>query len=866
MSGLFERSFRSLDRPELPGYELGEIIGRGGHSTVYEGRDAEERAVAIKRWHDPELGAVEGARIRREARVLARLHHPGLARYHDLVDDASGRACLIMELIAGRSLAAILEAGPLPSAGQTLAWAQELAKVLAYLLQEGVVHRDIKPANVLVRPDGALVLVDFSIVKLTDGPRKARSGTAPTALATAAESSLGTAPYMAPEQCAGDLGLAIDHRTDLYGFGALIFHLITGHPPWDRESAWERLERNPWHSPYPSRPKIRAAVQAAQSKALPELAQLTAACLQGRPERRPRDARQLAARLSPRRARRGLPAALFLGLVGLAIFLGLFYDRAPLAVPNPERTQKRNSEVEDMLDLKKTLGAALVAPLMTLAAGSTAEAELYEDAVTRVCERCERAYPAAVERCPGDKAATLRRLEKVVRAPQAYFPIEASRRWRYRGSNAARRSLRMSEGRLLISGLAGASGERSLKPRLAPGGLEVDGARSVPFPIKAGMRWETAEPPGFIAPAAPGRRFRMGLLGFTRLPGVDEPCLTLSARWDDLAGPGRALLYFAPKRGLVRMVSRARETEVWELEEPRGFRLSIGPRDFGPYPAAIVDLERGALHTAPEPQRGPLSGELWVEPRDPEISVLRGEFESYDLTRGDARMAIASTQDFEAIYGLKGDEDWGLKRIPKGRISKGLVFLVRSGSGKLFKLRIDAFSRDPKNINAATMELSCEELSEPEAPVSKRARDKALAWFTLLRDGRVEEARKLCGEPFVLAEFEEVLFRPSKISEIASYSGQRLSQFLRIVVNRGELKTYVDRVLGPEPRAGDLRVEWLSAQRLDSLFEKGSRLRTRLPEGAARVQLPAQENGKSVVFLVEPGGEIAVMFEVENKN
>ncbi|MBZ5734736.1 serine/threonine protein kinase [Nocardioides sp. TRM66260-LWL] len=196
-------------------YEVGDLIARGGMSEVRRGHDRRlGRDVAIKLLdpHAPD----EAARTRflAEAQVLARLSHPHLVTVLDtgITDD---RPWLVMELVPGPTLAAALGDGPLdPERARSVGGA--LARALAAVHAGGVVHRDVKPANVLLGLDGEQVrLTDFGVARLLDG----------TADVTRADQTVGTAPYLAPEQLRGE---RVDGAADVFALGLVLLECLTG--------------------------------------------------------------------------------------------------------------------------------------------------------------------------------------------------------------------------------------------------------------------------------------------------------------------------------------------------------------------------------------------------------------------------------------------------------------------------------------------------------------------------------------------------------------------------------------------------------------------------------------------------------------
>jgi predicted ATPase/predicted Ser/Thr protein kinase len=244
------------------GYRIVAPLGYGGAGVVYRavhgGTGAE---VALKTVRAGAPGLV--ASIQREIRALSRLAHPGIVRILDQGVDA-GRPFYAMELIEGRTLqehlAALHQGGPpgKERLHEALAILRRLALALAFLHGEGVVHRDLTPRNVVLRPDGSPVLVDFGLA-LREERRERLAG---------AGSVAGTLAYMAPEQIRGE---GLDARADLYAFGAILFHALTGAPPFGYAGGIEllraQLEKTP---PVPSQraPGIEPALDALVAKLL----------------------------------------------------------------------------------------------------------------------------------------------------------------------------------------------------------------------------------------------------------------------------------------------------------------------------------------------------------------------------------------------------------------------------------------------------------------------------------------------------------------------------------------------------------------------------------------------------------------------
>ena len=195
-------------------YTLLEPIGEGGMGIVYRGHDAElDREVAIKVLRSPDRRDLL-ARFAQEARVLARLEHPGIVPVHDAGRLPDGRPFYVMTLVRGRPLS---DAGALPpTLEERLRLFQRVSEPVAFAHSRGIVHRDLKPANIMIGPFGEALVMDWGVAKVFGA---ADHGAV-----------LGTAGYMAPEQAAGD-SAEVDQRADLFGLGAILRDLAEGAPP-----------------------------------------------------------------------------------------------------------------------------------------------------------------------------------------------------------------------------------------------------------------------------------------------------------------------------------------------------------------------------------------------------------------------------------------------------------------------------------------------------------------------------------------------------------------------------------------------------------------------------------------------------------
>jgi hypothetical protein len=266
-------------------YQLGELLGQGGMGAVYRSFHPQlNRPVAVK----VILGGVADPQIRqrflREAQVVAGLSHPNIVNIFD-VDVQDGQPYIVMDFVAGGSLAKRLASGPMP-VDEAIEMLIPLAEALDYAHRQGLVHRDLKPANVLLQPDGSPVLADFGLARAAQPDTAARI--------TASGMLLGTLAYMAPEQFAGG---DADARTDIYALGVLFFEMLTGRVPFDGDSAqvmYGHLQQPP--------PAPRLLVPA-----LPDaIEKLVLSMLAKDPAARPQSAAEVAAAL---RAIRSSPAA-----------------------------------------------------------------------------------------------------------------------------------------------------------------------------------------------------------------------------------------------------------------------------------------------------------------------------------------------------------------------------------------------------------------------------------------------------------------------------------------------------------------------------------------------------------------------------
>ncbi|MER6257551.1 serine/threonine-protein kinase [Streptomyces sp. NPDC001584] len=269
-------------------YALAELLGRGGFGEVWRAEDSRVgRQVALKIGYPqtPE----DTRRFEREASLAGNLAHPNIATIHDFGRTArEGRDAvyLVMELLRGRSLADVLEAG-VPPLADALEWAGRIADALGAAHAAGIVHRDVKPANVMVTDGGLTKVLDFGIAKAGGG-----TGTATTTTGlTATGMIIGSFPYMAPERWTGGAnGVPVDGRADLYALGCVLTELLTGTRPFAAREMHELLAQHLTTAP-PAPSSLRAGLPAALDSLVLEL-------LAKDPADRPADAAEVSRRLA----------------------------------------------------------------------------------------------------------------------------------------------------------------------------------------------------------------------------------------------------------------------------------------------------------------------------------------------------------------------------------------------------------------------------------------------------------------------------------------------------------------------------------------------------------------------------------------
>jgi tRNA A-37 threonylcarbamoyl transferase component Bud32 len=310
-------------------YELVEELSTGGMGRVWRGYDTVlDRPVAVKRIRSDVVGSDEQARMfadrfRREARVTARINHPGVPQVYDAVlDDAFEHMYLVMELVDGVTQSAILRSRSALPVAWAASVAAQMCTVLSYAHAIPAVHRDIKPGNVMVAADGTVKLLDFGVAAIlrSDVTRITEAG-----------AHVGTARYMAPEQIKD---AQVSPQTDLYALGCVLHEMLAGRPLAGGHNEAHHMYQHLNKDPRPLR-QIRADVPE-------ELERLVLDLLRKIPEQRPADAQEVFARLLPFLPERGAAGV----AVGEAAPDGMPDPTRPYRAPSAPRARTAPAEAE----------------------------------------------------------------------------------------------------------------------------------------------------------------------------------------------------------------------------------------------------------------------------------------------------------------------------------------------------------------------------------------------------------------------------------------------------------------------------------------------------------------------------------------
>ncbi len=285
VDGAGPRDLPATDLPRIPGYEVQQVLGRGGMGVVYKAwHHRLNRAVALKMLLSGAYARPEELqRFLREAEAVAGLNHANIVQVHD-VGGLEGRPYFTMELVEGGSLAQKVAGTPQP-ARQAAALVATIAEAIQVAHQSGIIHRDLTPANILLTADGTPKITDFGLARRLEGSGLTLSGV-----------FMGTPSYVAPEQARGQKE-GLGPASDTYALGAILYELLTGRPPFRAETTAATLHQVLSEDPIPP------------SRLVPRLPRdletICLKCLQKEPQRRYASAAALAEDL--RRFERGEP-------------------------------------------------------------------------------------------------------------------------------------------------------------------------------------------------------------------------------------------------------------------------------------------------------------------------------------------------------------------------------------------------------------------------------------------------------------------------------------------------------------------------------------------------------------------------------
>ncbi len=249
-------------------YKLLEELGHGGMGTVYKARDLTLDRIVVVKILLPDLMADAEARRRfwREARLASALDHPNICTIYG-IEEADGYSFIVMQWVEGRTLKQLISGRPL-RLESVLSIALQVADAIATAHARGIIHRDIKSANVMVTPRGQAKVLDFGLAKLVEKPPPVETGHL-TEL-TQGGATLGTPSYMSPEQARGE---RVDHRSDIFSFGVVLYEMATGRLPFKGKSRVETMHAVIHERPRPVRdlnprlpPRLAAIIERAIQK------------------------------------------------------------------------------------------------------------------------------------------------------------------------------------------------------------------------------------------------------------------------------------------------------------------------------------------------------------------------------------------------------------------------------------------------------------------------------------------------------------------------------------------------------------------------------------------------------------------------
>jgi tRNA A-37 threonylcarbamoyl transferase component Bud32 len=270
-------------------YQVEALLGQGGMGVVYRARDTRLGRVVALKVLPPDLTRDEArkARFLQEARAASAVNHPAIAQVYD-VDEGPSGLFIVMELVEGRTVRALIQARELDLLG-SLEIAAQVASGLQKAHEAGIVHRDIKPENVAVTPEGHAKILDFGLAKILE-PSGETTADELSHMETLAKTQsgmvLGTLRYMSPEQARGQ---TIDHRSDIFSLGVVLYEMVTGQLPFSGNTALDTLHAIAFEE--------TRAVTALRPNLPPSLQRVVSRCLRKRSQDRYAEAKDLVTEL-----------------------------------------------------------------------------------------------------------------------------------------------------------------------------------------------------------------------------------------------------------------------------------------------------------------------------------------------------------------------------------------------------------------------------------------------------------------------------------------------------------------------------------------------------------------------------------------